>query len=494
MSRRILGYLVAVTTFSGIYDAFNNPSFGQLRNEAHYMEEISWKPSPKATFLNIDEVVALALKFSPQIKSQIDFVTSANYQVLSQRATWYPTISINGFSEYLQGAAQSYGPQSKYNSFTQSRYETLSPSLNINWTVFNLSRDANISASIAQLYQQKASLDGICKSVMAQAMQGFVKLQYSIAQYEASRIVSLNSLTFYKAGVSLYRAGIASMYDVTKQRAVLYQTVSNTKASINNIKTAQYQLKATIGLPIDSPEIIPKTDLNLLGVWPETLPKSIEQAIVTNDNLKQTEALARFYIQNAKSIAYNYLPTLSVSLTSNPSATYGYPTYQATLVPGYRSYGYENSVSANLSWQFMDGGVNRSQSNQQLFQAKAQKENAKNILDGIVSDTSSQFSTVKNYEFIIQNNVEQVRTSVDLLTMDVGALRIGKGSATDIAQDQNTVISATESLLNNVLLYNNNLISLKFGTMIDFAPLPPEKSINVKKILEPLKKPLLKAF
>ena len=494
MPGNYLGYLAALTFLNGIYDAFSNPSFGQLRGESHYMEEISWRASPKASYLNIDEVVALALKHSPQIKSQIDIVTSANYQVLSQKATWYPTISINGLTEYLQGSVQAYGPQPQYNLFTQSRHATLSPYLNINWTVFSLSRDANISASIAQLDQQIANLDGTRKSVMAQTMQSFVKLQYSIAQYEASRIVSLNSLTFLKAAASLYRAGIASMYDVTKQRAVLLQTVSNTKGAINNIKTAQYQLNATIGLPVDSPEIVPRSDLNLLGVWPETLPKSIEQAIITNDNLEQTEALARYYVQNAKSIAYNYLPSLTVSLSSNPSATYGTPGYQATLVPGYRSYGYENTVSANLTWQFADGGVIRSQSNQQLFQSKAQEENAKNILNGIVSDTSSQYSTVKNYEFITQNNVEEVKASVKLLTMDLSALRIGKGSVTNIAQDQNTVISATETLLNNVLLYNTNLISLKFGTMMDFAPLPPEKTINVKKILEPLKRPLLIEF
>mgnify|MGYP006283132779 CR=1 FL=1 len=325
-------------------------------------------------------------------------------------------------------------------------------------------------------------------------MQNYVQLQYAIAQYEASRILSLNALTFYKAGEALYRAGIASMYDVTKQKAVLLQTVSNTKSAINNIKTAQYQLKSTIGFPIDFPELVPNNELDILGVWPQSLQVSIEQAIATNDSLKQTEALARYYKQNAQAIAYNYLPTLSISLTGNPSAVYGYPSYQTTLVPGYKSYGYENTVSANLTWQFMDGGVDRSQSNQQLFQSESQKANAKNTINNIVASTSSQYATVKDYEFVISNNVEQVKTSVELLSMDLGALRIGKGSATDIAQDQNTVINYTETLLNNILLYNNNIISLKIGTMLDMAPVPPGKSINVKKILEPLKRPFMKIF
>ena len=469
------------------------PANAALESYEEYQKAISWKPAKDSIVLNINEVVKLAKEESPALKSQYLLLTSKEYSTLASQAAWFPTLTLDMNWERIKGEENVYDPDtvtpSDKNVYKEKLYSSLAPSTTINWDFVDLARDADISMAFATEQQQYEATMKEVKDVISSAQKGYVTLQYAIASYYTSRVLSKNALDFYRAAEQLYTAGIATYYDVVKQKATLLDNVSNTVNAINDIKNAQNTLSSTIGLSPESPPIIPATSLDLLGEWKHTRNDSIRDAILSSNSLKESKAKTAYYNAYARYYISQYYPTLTLGLEVDPSRVSGNPSYSTTLNPGYQTDSWTVTLSASIGWDVFDGGINKSNSNAALFKAKSEEENYKDTLNQLVSTIKNNYETINSYAFITENNVEEVKAAVDLLRMDLAALSLGQGSATNVVQDQSAIVSYMDKLLSNIQVYNNNLIEISTSTEKPIETMPKGKLIHPIKLLAPLELP-----
>ncbi|KZR72387.1 TolC family protein [Prochlorococcus marinus] len=488
-SLALINSVTLITIFS-----YAVPANAALESYEEYQKAISWKPAKDSMALNINEVVKLAKEESPALKSQYLLLTSKEYSTLASQAGWFPALTLDMNWERIKGEENAYDPDtaapSDKNVYKEKLYSSLAPSATIKWDLVDLARDADISMAFATEDQQYEATIKEEKDVISSAQKGYVTLQYAIASYYTSRVLSKNALDFYRAAEQLYTAGIATYYDVVKQKATLLDNVSNTVSAINDIKNAQNTLSSTIGLSPESPPIIPATSLDLLGEWKHTRNDSIRDAILSSNSLKESKAKTAYYNAYARYYISKYYPTLTLGLEVDPSRVSGNPSYSTTLNPGYQTDSWTVTLSASVGWEVFDGGINKSNSNAALFNAKSEEENYKDTLNQLISTIKNNYETINSYAFITENNVEEVKAAVDLLRMDLAALSLGKGSATNVVQDQSAIVSYMDKLLSNIQVYNNNLIEISSLTEKPIETMPKGKLIHPIKLLEPLELPI----
>ncbi len=467
------------------------PANAAIESYEEYQKAISWKAAKNSMVLKINEVVELAKKNSPALKSQYLLLSSKEYSTLASQAAWFPSLSMDMDWERIKGEENTYDPQALLdkNSETEKDYSNLTPSATIEWDVVDLERDSNISMAFATEDQQYEATLKEEKDVISSTQKGYVTLQYAIASYYTSRVLAKNALDFYRAAEQLYTAGIATFYDVVKQKATLLDNVSNTVSAINNIKNAQNTLSSTIGLSPESPPIIPATSLDLLGEWTHTRNESIRDAILSSNSLKESKAKTAYYNAYARYYIAKYYPKLTLELEVDPSRVSGYPSYSTSLNPGYQTDSWKATLTASIGWDVFDGGINRSNANAQLYNAKSEEQNYRDTLNQLVSTIKNNYETIDSYAFITENNVEEVKAAVDLLRMDLAALSLGQGSATNVVQDQSAIVSYMDKLLSNIQVYNNNLIEISSSTEKPIHAMEEQKLIHPIKLLAPLEVP-----
>lgn len=350
--------------------SYTSPYNQKLPNDDEW-----WKTFGDST---LDSLINMAIDRNYNLAAAIKRIDMARHTVDAAKGAYYPTVNINagwtkgqssGASENIPGKADPYS------------YFSLGASAQWEIDLFGKIRQ-NVQANKAAYNATRAEYEATMVALAANVAKAYINLR----TYQNELLVAHNHLTEQTKVLAIvearFKAGLASMLDVTQSKIVVASTKATIppleamiESTINSIAllTARYpqEIDGWLGTPAPMPEIKYGAQL---GVPADLLRR--------RPDILQAEYELAQYAAQAGIAKKDFLPTLSITgsistdshnvknLFSGPSITW--------------------EVAPTLSWTLFDGLAR----NNRVASAKAQLE-----------------ASIDNYNFTVMQAVVEVQNA-----------------------------------------------------------------------------------
>jgi len=263
----------------------------------------------------LNELIDQAITNNPDLKAAQAALTAARENVLSQRGSYFPTIS-GSFSASRQRQSNLLAPTPNANIF---QYNLFTPEVSVSYVpdVFGLNRRTMESLKAqeqATHFQMLATYTTLTANVVVTAIQlGSLQLQIDAAH----QLVAFNS-NMVQILQYQFKKGYASRLDLAAQESQLAQTAATLPPLLKQSAQLRDQLAVLAGrFPNQAPP--DKFDLASLHL-PEELPLSLpSQLVEQRPDVLQAEANLHAASAQIGIAAANRLP--NITLTANAGST-----------------------------------------------------------------------------------------------------------------------------------------------------------------------------
>jgi outer membrane protein TolC len=420
--------------------------------------------SGKNADINLDEIMYYSTQ-NAQVQSLIDLIESSNYVLRSNKQFYVPQVTFGGSYTYFSNTVisrllEEVGSNSQY-IFNQSypNYLEVAPSLTINQNIFNLSQQALISSSVAQVRAQRYQ-------TLAQAQSNAL----SSAQLYNSIIQNFNSALSIDQIVKAYnkqyenifilqKSGEASLIDLLSAKAQLQlyqQELLQIRATIMTQKSELETLTNKNICEINSKHYLPFPNIEKLPYVSESNEaEAIKLSPVVN-NFKASSDVAKYI---AQSYRLSYLPNISAQLGMTG-------TYQFGNVMGTKHASNEYDLSSSpyvqlsLNWPFFDGGKNISLAKSQIKSADSNQKLMQQTSLQIKNDIQSYYQNdILNIASLEKANYQTIANKklLDLVSIGYKAGYLTyinfQVQASSLYTANLNLFSTQANLLNNRLQY-----------------------------------------
>ncbi len=378
---------------------------------------------PPASAINMDQAIAMAMGYSPNLTAAKEDLERARYQEKEAFTYFLPTLSTN-YS--LQKNQNPTTIRTAMGSFQVDDENTYRWSTGLSQPVFtglrltSQYRLAELGVDIADVNVGLAKLDLVLK--VKEAYFEYLRAQKSL-EVAKQAVVQLNSQL--KVSQDFYDVGIIPINDVLKTKVELANQQQDEVAAQNSVDLSRARLASLLGMPVETRFEVE----DILRYRPISVKymKARDQARVQRPELKalslQLEQ-ADYSIQQARS---GYYPEIGLS------ASYDYTSDSPDMQD---SAAFDHSgwmVGAQVNWVFWEWGRTRNQvSQQQAGQRKlvAVRQDLEDQVDlqvkqailylvdsakNIVTAKTSIEQAKENYRITMERYKEQLTTNTELL-------------------------------------------------------------------------------
>ena len=378
---------------------------------------------PPAGAVNMDQAIAMALSYSPNLVAAKEDLEQARYQEKAAFTSFLPTLSTNYSYTKNQNPTIIHTPIGDINFSGDLTYKW-STSLNQPvFTGFRLTsqyRLAELGVDIANVNVGLAKLNLVLN--VKEAYFEYLRAQKSL---KVAKQAVLQLKSQLKVSQDFYDVGIIPINDVLKTKVELANQQQNEVAAQNAVDLARARLASLLGLPVQSALQVE----DILRYRPITVEyiKARDKARAQRPELKalslQLEQ-ADYSIQQARS---GYYPEVGIS------ATYDYTSDSPDMKD---SVYYDHTgwmVGAQLNWVFWEWGRTRHQVSQQQASRRklvAVRQDLEDQVDlqvkqailylvdsakNIVTAKTSIEQAKENYRITMERYKEQLTTNTELL-------------------------------------------------------------------------------
>lgn len=381
------------------------------------------KAKAPASAINMDQAIAMALGYSPNLTAAKEDLQRARYQEKAAFTYFLPSLSTNYSYKKDQNPTTIYTNMGTFNAGGDVAYNW-STSLNQPvFTGFRLTsqyRLAELGVDIANVNVGLAKLDLVLG--VKEAYFEYLRAQKSLTVAKQA-VVQLKSQL--KVSQDFYDVGIIPINDVLKTKVELANQQQKEVAARNAVDLARARLSSLLGLPVESALQVE----DILRYRPITVEyiNARDQARKQRPELKalslQLEQ-ADYSIQQARS---GYYPELGLS------ASYNYASDSADLKDSvyYDHTGW--TVGAQLNWVFWEWGRTRHQVSQEQAAKRKLVAVRQDLQDQVdlqvkqailyLEDSAKNIATAKtsivqakeNYRITMERYKEQLTTNTELL-------------------------------------------------------------------------------
>ncbi|MDD2840631.1 MAG: TolC family protein [Rickettsiales bacterium] len=296
----------------------------------------------KPKVMTLIDVLDVALANNPKVKGAWLNIKASKTNYKTELADFFP--DITGEIAYSKS-------KSNYqdNSLEISRTETVSPSINLTYLLFDFGgRESNVLSFKYKLEATKFETNDYVQSFMYTVIEAYYDLFSSMASEGAAKETESSSYEAFKAAKMRYDIGLAPLTDKLQAETSYMQEKLTREKAENEVKIKKAELNYLLN-------ISPMTELNLsaplLNIpnkdFNENIENLLERALKNRPDLKayyETRKSKKAIIYNAKSDRF---PT--ISLTS----AYGKINDIERNSNGDRSY---YNVGVTASMPFFTGG------------------------------------------------------------------------------------------------------------------------------------------
>ena len=408
---------------------------------------------------------------NPQLAVAFESIQSQDALVASAKRQWNPTAGISASAGYSWQTLSNFPlnqPSVSIQASPSSTYtdnSVLNSSLSLSWYPFLATRQPLIRSQAAALDQQKLLFSVAARDTILNTQLAYTSVQKGIELIQAFSSIVETDITIVNQIRKNKQAGLSSEADVEQQKTQLYQDLITLIGAYTSLDSAQNELGKALG-QVGHQYIIPQDQFVPVGSWDQTLNQTIDMALKMREEIKASAKLAESLSWNAKKIIASYLPSISLTANTSILANNGIiaqelwglsPSInkQITTTP---------ALSANITWNFYDGGVNLSLARSQERLAKQALDTARLQETQISADAATSFTNYSNSQISILSARKAVQAAKSATAIYRVRYSLGVDTITPLVLSIKSLSDSTTSLASAIELYNNSINRLYRNT------------------------------
>ena len=430
--------------------------------------------------LSLDEAIALGIRNNPELVSAFRSIQSYEWQLIAAQRQWYPTFEISNGYPTLGLDVYTYTYQ-YYNDPDRTSVSTLpdstddavdstaeyqntwnfQPSASISWDFIDPTRQPDINAASEALRQQKLLFEVSARDLILNIQSSYFALQ-STRQLinDFYKIYDINR-RLLEVNRRRYEIRLVSMLALAQTQTQLYnqlnQLLGYTKQFIDESAT----LAMRLGLPSDA-LALPDEQANLYRDWSMTLPETIDRAIDSREEILASLAAAEEARWDGISKMNSYWPVFSLygegSLAMASGVIDGTPGLDNSLNEQLFTT-WDGAVGVGFEWTW-DGGVDAATARSDYAQEEVERSKAKLNRLKAVQQVRSSFGQYQTSRVAVDSARLAYKSAQVAQEAARARYAIGLGDITTIVQTIDQLGTASVSLSDSILSYNNSVAQL----------------------------------
>ncbi len=425
-----------------------------------YLDSVSEIKSNK-TFIGYQEIEKIILN-NPELKSLQNLVASAGFNLSSEIAKRYPSLSFqaNGLPKYVLGK----NFNSNSNTLKTSQL-TANPSLNIKWDLINPLRGSEIKIARDNFKIALNNYEIKKKDLIQEAKKRFHKYQKSYQDLQNKKFTLDLSITSLDNAKAKLDAGIGTKFEVLEAETQL----SRDRQSLNEKKIENVISKIAFKevLNIKGDFDIDKKQ-NLKGFWNHKLKENINEGLFKNLSLKNL--LLQKSIKKNQAISFLSLNKPKIYISNTFSSTFSKGDSLSTKIDYEKSgSNYTNTISLNFDWNIFNGGQNKNSYKSKIADSEAEEYAFKNLKNVLTTNISKAYLNLKLNEETIISTLKEIESSEESVRLARLRYDVGISTLKDVLVRQNELSNAKSKKINALYNYNLNLDELERLTFLEIS-------------------------
>lgn len=444
------------------------------------LNRMQHKVENTARKLTLDEAIELGIRNNPSLVSAFRSIQDYEWQLIAAQRQWYPTLEIsNGYPtiglDVYTYTYRYYNDPDRTNVSTTpddteeavtttSEYQNtwnLQPSASISWNFIDATRQPDINAASEALRQQKLLFEVNARDLILNIQSSYFSLQSTRQLIEDYRKIYDINRRLLETNRRRYEIKLISKLDVAQSQTQLYNQLNQLLNYSKKFIEDSAMLAKHLGLPTDA-LALPDTKANLYEDWSLTLEQTIDRAIKSREEILASLAAAEKARWIGISKLNSYWPVISLygqgSLIMESGVINGIPGHDNSLDEQLFTT-WAGSVGMGFQWSW-DGGVDAATAHSDYAEEEMERSKARmNRLEAVQQVRSSygQYQTAR----VAVESAQLAHQSAQVAQEAAQArYAIGLGDITTVVQTINQLGTASMSLSDSILSYNNAVAQL----------------------------------
>tara|TARA_Y100001933_G_scaffold203633_1_gene205777 strand:- start:1258 stop:2883 length:1626 start_codon:yes stop_codon:yes gene_type:complete len=430
--------------------------------------------------LSLEEAIAIGIRNNPDLVSAFRSIQNYEWQLIAAQRQWYPTLEISsgdptiGLDVYTYAYRYYNDPDRTSVSGTPNETEdavtstseyqntwNLQPTASISWNFIDLTRQPDINAASKALRQQKLLFEVSARELILDIQSSYFALQ-SISQLidDYRKIYDINR-RLLETNRRRYEIRLVSKLDVAQSQTQLYNQLNQLLGYTKQFIEESAMLAKRLGLPPDV-LALPDEKANLYRDWAMTLPQTIERALESREEILASLAAAEEARWEGISKMNSYWPVFSLyaegGVVMESGVINGTPGLDNSLDEQLFTT-WDGAVGVGFEWAW-DGGIDAATARADYAEEQIERSKARmNRLEAVQQVRSSygQYQT----SLVAVDSARLAYQSAQVAQEAARArYAIGLGDITTIVQTIDQLGTASISLSDSILSYNNAVAQL----------------------------------
>jgi len=408
---------------------------------------------------------------NPQLDVAFESIQSQDALVASAKRQWNPSVGISALGGYSWETLSNY-PLNKPSLATEpsppSTYtdnSLLSTSLGLSWYPYLATRQPLIRSQAAALDQQKLLFIIAARETILNTQLAYTSVQKALELIKAFSSIVETDIAILNQIRKNKKAGLSSQADIEQQKTQLYQDLIALIDAYLSLDNAQNEIGKALG-QVGHQYIVPQDQFVPIGSWDQSLNQTIDMALQMREEIKASAKLAESLGWNAMKIKASYLPSFSLNANTSILANKGIIAQElGGLSPSInKQLNTTLTLSANITWNLYDGGVNLSLARSQERLAKQALDTARLQKAQISADTASSFTNYRNSQISILSAKRAVQAAKNATAIYRVRYSVGVDTITPLVLSIKSLSASTTSLASGIELHNNSINRLYRNT------------------------------
>ena len=388
-------------------------------------------PDP-ARIYTLPELVNLAEQNNPETRVAWENAKARAAELGISKASLYPTLAAVLVAQTGRNNVF-FAPE-----FYRQTEETFSPTLEVDYTVFDFGRrQQQIAASRNNLLAANFLFNDTHRQIIFQVMSAYYRVLNTKGQEDAAEVNLKNAQTVQQAAEARLELGLATLPDVLEARSAAAQADYDLQAAVGASEIAHGDLATSLGVsPVSQLQVESIQSLTIPQELAASVEASIDRALGQRPDLMQRVAQLRAAHAEVKEARTAYLPTIRLSGDAGIAKSYA----EQDQGSGVYSQNQETwNARISLNWNLFDGFARE----KRLARAQAEEKQTAAEVDAMRDQIENQVWTAYS---TARTALRQQRAAAALLDAASSSYGAALQSYTYGVRSQIDVVSAQRAL------------------------------------------------
>lgn len=413
---------------------------------------------------DLKEALEWGLLNNPQLAAAYAQIQGQQWNLIAVQRQWFPTLNANSLpglpQQSWRSSTTSLGAPLNRDQRSATNETTLNLGLNISWTFFDPSRGPAIHAAKENLKQQQLLFDVSARNLVLRIQDAYFNLQEQQELIRSYQEILIGTTRQVKLTEEQFNSGLVSIADVEQIRTQQYSTLTTLLATTRQLIAASAAVAEVMALPPGT-LVTPKEPLSPLGSWEDTLPSTIDQALMLREEIQASLAAAASANWSATSLFNTYWPRFSIAANgtnrlSNSSGTFAGINQNVSQSSTY----WDGGVGVGFTWQFFDGGIAAAQAETQRAGARSATDQAAERRLSVTREVEESYATYLTSRMSLQSTRLQAESARAAAVAIQERFSVGVTDMATVVQSLNQAITAASNYAAAIRAYNASVASL----------------------------------